>query len=82
MFADYTLIFLHGFENRFQSVLGIFQAFGKISGYRLNLSKSEAFHIECNIFQNDHLMAQLGLNWPQHSVNSLGLTIPIKPSKD
>ena len=38
MLADDTLIFLHGLENRFQSVLDIFRAFGKISGCRLNLS--------------------------------------------
>ena len=27
-------------------------------------------------------MVHLGLNWPQHTVNYLGVTIPIKPSKD
>ena len=82
MFADDTLIFLNGLENQFEYVFDIFQAFGRISGCRLNLDKSEAFHIGSNIFQNDHPMAHLGLKWPQYTVNYLRVTIPIKPSKD
>ena len=82
MFADDTLIFLNGLENQFEYVFDIFQAFGRISGCRLNLKKSEAFHIGSNIFRNDHPMGHLGLKWPQYIINYLGVTIPIKPSKD
>ena len=82
MFADDTLIFLIGLKNQFKYVFDVFQSFGRISGCRLNLDKSEAFHIGSNIFRNDHLMAHLGLQWPQSTVNYLGVTIPIKPSKD
>ena len=82
MFADYTLIFLNGLENQFEYVFDIFQAFGRISSCKLNLDKSEAFHIGSNIFRNDHPMAHLDLKWPQYTVNYLGVTIPIKPSKD
>ena len=81
-FADDTLIFLNGLENQFEYVFDIFQMFGRISGCRLNLDKSEAFHIGSNIFRNDHPMAHLGLKWPEYTVNYLGVTIPIKPSKD
>ena len=82
MFADDTLIFLNGLENQFEYVLDIFQAFGRISGCRLNLDKSEASHIGSKIFRNDHPMAHLGLRWPQYTVNYLSVTIPIKPFKD
>ena len=61
MFADDTLIFLNGLENQFEFVFNIFQTFGKISGCRFNLDKSEACHIGSNIFRNDHPMAHLGL---------------------
>ena len=60
----------------------VFQAFGSISGCRLNLNKSETFHIGSNISRNDHPMDHLGLNWPQHITNYLEVTIRIKPSKD
>ena len=82
MFANDTLIILNGLENQFEYVFDIFQAFGKISDCRLNLDKSEAFHIGCNILRNDHPMAHFGLKWPQHTVNYRGVTIPIKLSKD
>ena len=82
MFADDTLIILNGLENQFEYVFDSFQAFRRISGYRLNLDKSEAFHIGSNISRNDHPMAHRGLNWPQYTVNYLSNTIPIKPSKD
>ena len=82
MLADDTLIFLNGLENQFEYVFDIFQAFSRISGCRLNVDKSKAFHIGSNIFRNDHLMAHLGLKWLQYTINCLGVTIPIKPSKD
>ena len=82
MFADDALIFLNGLENQFDYVFNIFQAFGRIWGCKLNLDKSEAFHIGSNIFQNDHPMAHFGLQWPQYTVNYLGVTIPITPFKD
>ena len=80
--ADDTLILLNRIKNQFQYVFDNLQAFGRISGCRLNLDKSEAFHIGSKISQNDHSMAHLGLNWPQYTVNYFGSTIPIKPSKD
>ena len=61
MFAEDTLIFLNGLENRFEYVFNIFQTFGRILGCRLNLDKSEAFHIGSNFSRNDHPMAHLGL---------------------
>ena len=82
IFADDTLTLLYGLENQFKSFLDIFQAFGKSSGCRLNLDKSKAFHIGSNISRNDNSMTHLGLNWPQHTVNYLDVTISIKPSKD
>ena len=82
MFADDTLKFLNELENQFKYVFNIFQVFGRISGCRLHLDKSEAFQIGSNISRNDHPMAHLGFKWPQYTVNYLGVTIPIKPSKD
>ena len=64
MFANDTLIFLNGLGNQFEYVFDIFHAFGRISGCKLNLNKSEAFHIGSNISQNDHPMAHLSLKWP------------------
>ena len=82
MFADDTLIFLNGLENQFEYVFDIFQALGRISGCKLNLDKYEAFHIGSNIFRNDQPMAHFGLQWPQYTINYLGVTIPIKPFND
>ena len=62
LFADETLICLNRLENQFEYVLDIFQAFGGISSCRLNLEKSEAFHIGSNISRNDHPMAHFCLN--------------------
>ena len=73
------------FKNeQFQYVFDIFLAFGKIAGCRLNLDISEAFHIGSTISQNDHspMFAHLGLNCSQHTVNYLGVTIPIKPKRN
>ena len=81
VFADDTLIFLNGLENQFKYVFNIFQAFGRISDCRLNLDQSEAFHIGPNILRNDHTMTHFGLYWPSHTVNYLGVTFRIKPSK-
>ena len=49
MCADETLISLNGFENQFEYVFDIFQAFGRISGCKLNLDKFEASYIGSNI---------------------------------
>ena len=45
MFADDTLVFLNGLKNQFKADLNIFQAFGKISGCRVNLDNFETFRI-------------------------------------
>ena len=82
MFADDTMVFLNGLKNQFEYVFDIFQTFGRMSGCRLNLDKSETFHNGSNIFRNDHPIVHLGLKWPQHTVNYPGVTIPIKSSKD
>ena len=49
MCADDTLIFLNGFENPFEYVFDIFQAFVRISSCRLNLDKFKASYIGSNI---------------------------------
>ena len=49
VFADDTLIFLNGLENQFEYVFNNFQAFGRISGCKLNLDKFEACYIGSNI---------------------------------
>ena len=61
MFADDTLIFLNGLENQFEYVFDIFQPLGRISGCRLNLDKSKAFHIGSNIIRWPTLVLS-GLN--------------------
>ena len=50
MCANDSLIFLNGFENPFEYVFDIFQAFGRISDCRLNPDKFEASYIGSNIW--------------------------------
>ena len=43
MFADNTVLFLKGFHDQFEKVFAILEEFDFFSGFRINLSTSQAF---------------------------------------
>lgn len=72
-YADDTTIFLDGSKNALQASLDILDRFGKISGLKINNSKTEVLWIGALSKKTDIFLPERSLKWTTGSVKALGV---------
>ena len=82
LFADDTIIYLDETVNQFEIVFAIFTKFAMFSGCTINWNKSKAFYIGASKRWQEKPLSHFGLQWPDDTIQYLGLTIPTKPKGD
>ena len=78
-YADDTTLILDGSRDSLLSSLAMLDDFSKISGLRLNDTKTEALWIGASIGNDKILLSEKKLKWPKDKVKSLGLWISTDP---
>ena len=78
-YADDTTLILDGSRESLLSFLAMLDDFSKISGLRLNDTKTEALWIGASIGNDKILLSGKKLKWPKDKVKSLGLWISTDP---
>ena len=78
-YADDTTLILDGSEKSLTSARQILDDFGKISGLKLNDSKTEALRIGSKIGHEQILVSGKKFKWPKYKVKTLGLWLSTDP---
>ena len=78
-YADDTILILDGSEKSLTSAIQFLDDFGKISGLKLNDSKTEALWIGSKIRHEQILVSGKKLKWPKYKVKTLGLWLSTDP---
>ena len=78
-YADDTTLILDGSEKSLTSAIQISDDFGKISGLKLNDSKTEALWIGSKIGHEQILVSGKKFKWPKYKVKTLGLWLSTDP---
>lgn len=73
MFADDVLVFLEDPEETFMKLLSLLNDFGKLSGYKLNLSKTQVMAL--NYSASRSLKDKYNLDWDAVSLKYLGIIL-------
>ena len=82
LFADDTIIYVDETINQFEIVFAIFTKFAMSSGCTINWNKYKAFYIGASKRCQEKPLSYHGLQWPDDTIQYLGLTIPTKPKGD
>ena len=72
-YADDTTLILDGSEQSFKSSLSLIEAFGKISGLRLNDKKTEALWIGSKTNSNQTFCPEMNFKWQKGKTKALGV---------
>ena len=78
-YADDTVLILDGSAKSLTSAIQFLDDFGKISGLKLNDSKTEALWIGSKIGHEQILVSEKKLKWPKYKVKTLGLWLSTDP---
>ena len=78
-YTDDTTLILDGSEKSLTSAIQILDDFGKISGLKLNDSKTEALWIGSKIGHEQILVSGKKFKWPKYKVKTLGLWLSTDP---
>ena len=78
-YPDDTTLILDGSEKSLTSAIQILDDFGKISGLKLNDSKTEALWIGSKIGHEQILVSGKKFKWPKYKVKTLGLWLSTDP---
>ena len=76
-FADDTTIFLDGSENSLKSTLAEIKWFGKLSGLKINLTKSHVIWIGAKAFSEDKYLICERLSWNKTKFELLGIEFDV-----
>ena len=72
-FADDTTVILDGSEHSLSSALETISIFGKHSGLKINIDKTQVVWIGSKKFSNEKLCCNYNLKWGVTSFSMLGL---------
>ena len=78
-YTNDTTLILDGSEKSLTSAIQILDDFGKISGLKLNDSKTEALWIGSKIGYEQILVSGKNFKWPKYKVKTLGLWLLTDP---
>lgn len=73
MFADDVLVFLEEPEKSFIGLMTLLEDFGKLSGYKLNILKTQVMTLNCSAPRN--LQDKFNLKWEANSIRYLGINL-------
>ena len=77
LFADDSVCFIDGSRKSFDSLFDVLNQFGKYSGCKLNLSKTEAIWIGSKKGCQDFPMSNQGITWRNSTFKSLGINFSL-----
>lgn len=73
MFADDVLVFLREPEESFEELMSSLSVFGELSGYKLNLNKTQVMTL--NYTASKTLPDNYNINWEAETLKYLGITL-------
>lgn len=73
LFADDVIIFLQDPNTMFTKLVKILEDFGRMSGYKLNMSKTQV--LTFNYKPNKEIRGRFNFNWNANSIKYLGVTL-------
>ena len=77
LYADDSVCFVDGSKETFEALFRILNTFGKFSGCKINLSKTEAIWIGSKRGSQEFLFEDQGLRWKSCNFKSLGVNFSL-----